>query len=141
MGLASFDSKQMLDVMFEPDGNGFFFYPNRRSKGVRVTAAERASYLSAPPLEAIAMGREFAKRPSAGVRRSRRHVRRRFNLAEPKAHAAFRLTFALLLGAAAVSSSAFWAVMFGCGAVYLSVRAVEVLVDRHRAGGSLHQTY
>jgi len=38
----------MLDVAFEPDGDGYIYYRRHWAPGVRVTAAEREEYLRAP---------------------------------------------------------------------------------------------
>lgn len=39
--------RKMLELAFEPDGDGYVFFKNAWSSGVPVTADERESYLSA----------------------------------------------------------------------------------------------
>ena len=41
------EQRALLELSFEPDGQGYVFYQHRWSSGVAVTAAEREQYLSA----------------------------------------------------------------------------------------------
>ncbi len=44
------EERDFLDTSFEPDGDGFLFYRHHWARGVKVSAAERDTYLR-PPLD------------------------------------------------------------------------------------------
>ena len=56
------ENRRLLSTAFEPNGVGFLYYKNRWAGGVLVSAEERETYISAPGLESISLGREFSKR-------------------------------------------------------------------------------
>lgn len=64
------EERHFLDSSFEPDGDGFLFYRSHWSRGVPVTAEERALYLR-PPLEGSRRDfyRRIEGRPATGPRR------------------------------------------------------------------------
>lgn len=45
-GLNAEDARRMLELSFEPLGDGYVFYRNRWSPGIPVSAPEREAYLS-----------------------------------------------------------------------------------------------
>lgn len=130
MSRAHFKPEHLLDVSFEPFGDAFLIYPRLGSGGVVVTPVEREAYLNASPLKGMSLHRKFSRRPSANVKRTRWHVRKRLNLAEPVAHAYFRLIFAGVLCIAAIEAHLVLALFKVAAALYLAGRALEILWTR-----------
>jgi|JI8StandDraft_2_1071088.scaffolds.fasta_scaffold310214_1 hypothetical protein len=58
------DRRRLLSVSFETYEDGYLYYRNRWSGGVRVSAEEREQFISSSPAGAFSLGRKFAKRPA-----------------------------------------------------------------------------
>ena len=88
------DERRMLEVDFEPEGDGYVFYRHRWAPGVSVTAAEREEYLQAP-LESSrsAFYRKLAGREPV---RPRRRFRTSYGLMLEAFPASFGWTFLAL---------------------------------------------
>lgn len=58
------DRRRLSSVAFETDEDGYIYYRDRWSGGVRVSAEEREQFISSSLTGAFLPGREFVKRPA-----------------------------------------------------------------------------